>query len=91
MRDKNLCEIGIPSREVIYNFLVDFFCENGYAPSVREIASGTNLQSTSDVYRHLNVLEEMGKIRIVRGQPRCIQIIGYKFVKNEMELPQQSH
>ena len=36
-------------REQIYNFLVDFIKKNGYAPSVREICTGTDLSSTSSV------------------------------------------
>ena len=49
-------------REQIYNFLVDFVKKNGYAPSVREICTGTDLSSTSSVYMHLLKLEDEGKI-----------------------------
>ena len=40
-------------RERVYNFIVEFIKNNGYAPSVREIYVGTNLSSTSSVYMHL--------------------------------------
>ena len=49
-------------RERVYNFIVEFMKKNGYAPSVREICTGTDLSSTSSVYMHLLMLEDEGKI-----------------------------
>ena len=70
-------------REQIYNFLVDFIKKNGYAPSVREICTGTNLSSTSSVYMHLLKLEDEGKIQMKRQSTRAIKVIGFQFVKME--------
>ena len=33
-------------QERVYNFIVEFIKNNGYAPSVREICVGTNFSST---------------------------------------------
>lgn len=68
-------------REQIYNFLVDFVKKNGYAPSVREICTGTNLSSTSSVYMHLLKLEDEGKIQVKRKSTRAIKLVGYEFIK----------
>ena len=68
-------------REQIYNFLVDFIKKNGYAPSVREICTGTNLSSTSSVYMHLLKLEDEGKIQVKRKSTRAIKVVGYEFIK----------
>ena len=70
-------------REQIYNFLVDFIKKNGYAPSVREICTGTNLSSTSSVYMHLLKLEDEGKIQMKKKSTRAIKVIGFQFVKME--------
>lgn len=57
-------------RERVYNFIVEFIKNNGYAPSVREICVGTNLSSTSSVYMHLLKLEDEGKIQMKRQSTR---------------------
>ena len=68
-------------REQIYNFLVDFVKKNGYASSVREICTGTDLSSTSSVYMHLLKLEDEGKIQVKRKSTRAIKLVGYEFIK----------
>lgn len=70
-------------RERVYNFLVDYIMENGYAPSVREICAGTNLSSTSSVYAHLLKLEDEGKIQMKKKSTSSIKVIGFQFVKME--------
>lgn len=72
------------TRKKVYDFLVEFITENGYAPCLREICAGTGLNSTSSVYEHLMKLEKEGKIEMKRGySPRAIKLVGYKFVKME--------
>lgn len=72
------------SRQKVYNFIVDYIQENGYAPSVREISIGTNLSSTSSVYYLLQRLEDEGRIEMKRGySPRAIKLVGYEFRKVE--------
>ncbi len=79
--NKDTGKQGIESRKKIYDFIVKFFTENGYAPSVREISEAVGMKSTSSVYHHLSVLEDMGKIEIKRNQPRAIKVVGYEFRK----------
>lgn len=70
-------------RERVYNFIVEFIKNNGYAPSVREIYTGTDLSSTLSVYTHLLKLEDEGKIQMKRQSTRAIKVIGFQFVKME--------
>lgn len=70
-------------RERVYNFIVEFIKNNGYAPSVREICTGINLSSTSRVYAHLLKLEDEGKIQMKKKSTRAIKVIGFQFVKME--------
>lgn len=79
--DKELEKQGIETRQGIYKFLVNYFTENGYAPTFREIADGTGLKSTSSVYDHLLMLEKLGKIHVEPNKTRAIKLIGYDFVK----------
>ena len=71
----------INSRQRVYNFLVNFITDNGYATPVREIAEGTDLKSTSSVHEQLLMLERLGKINVEKGKTRAIRLEGYKFVK----------
>lgn len=57
-------EQGIETRQKIYDFLVSFITKNGFSPTIREICDGTGLKSTATIYRHLMVLEQMGRIRV---------------------------
>ena len=68
-------------RERVYNFIVEFIKNNGYASSVREICTGTDLSSTSSVYMHLLKLEDEGKIQVKRKSTRAIKLVGYEFIK----------
>ena len=66
-------------REEIYTFLINFIKENGYQPTVREIAYAVNLKSISTVYGHLEMLEKDGLIKLGKseqiGIKRSINII----------------
>ena len=79
--DKRTETQGIETRKKIYDFIIAFITKNGYSPSIREICSGTNIKSTSTVYRQLLVLEKMGMIRTKMSKSRTISVVGYKFVK----------
>lgn len=69
------------SKEMVYNFIVEFIRENGYSPSVREICQGTNLSSTSSVYACLLKLKDDGKIEIKEKATRTIKVVGFEFVE----------
>lgn len=56
--NKDIEKQRIESRKKIYNFLIKYITENGYAPSVREICTGTDISSTASIYRQLLTLED---------------------------------
>ena len=79
--------IGIESRNKIYQFILTYIEQHGYAPTIREISDGTELRSTSTVQHHVKVLMEDGMLETDAGigSPRAIRVPGYKFVKVENE------
>lgn len=81
--DKQTKQPKVSSRERVYNFLVHYIKENGFAPSVREISIGIGLSSTNTVHNHLLKLEDEGKIEMKRNSPRAIKLVGYGFRKVE--------
>ncbi|MXP76264.1 hypothetical protein GN277_12920 [Lachnospiraceae bacterium WCA-9-b2] len=65
----------------VYKFIVDYFKKYGFAPSFRDISSGTGIKSPSDVREKLKKLERAGLIKMNDFQPRTISLAGYKCVK----------
>lgn len=52
-----------PKQERIINFVTDFLHDKGYPPTIRDIAAGCGISSTSVVTYNLNKLEQAGYIR----------------------------
>jgi repressor LexA len=48
--------------------------ENGYSPSVKEIAELTHVSSTSTIHKYISELEEDGFIQKVPYTPRTLRI-----------------
>lgn len=71
------------TKERVYQFIIRYISDVGYAPTVREICEAVDLSSTSSVYNHLMTLERMGKIHIEPNKTRAIRIISYEFRKEE--------
>lgn len=65
---------GARRRQRVLEFLAEYSAEHGYQPTVREIAAGVGLRSTSTVSHHLRALELAGKLRRGTGA-RMITII----------------
>lgn len=61
-------------REAILDFIVKKQREDGYPPSVREIASAVGLKSSSSVHTHLQVLQNEGFLVRDPTKPRAIQV-----------------
>lgn len=74
---------GIKTRERVYQFIVKYIADVGYAPTVREICKAIELKSTSSVYEHLVHLEIEGRIETKPYCPRAIKVIGYEYKKSE--------
>ena len=81
--DKGTGQVQITTREMVYNFVVEFIKKNGYSSSIREICAGTYLSSTASVYNHLLTLEDEGKIKMKGNTFRSIRLVGYEFRKME--------
>jgi len=60
----------------IYDYILDFSQDNGYPPSLREIARAVGLKSPSTVLVHLKVLRQAGLISQVEGKSRAITVTG---------------
>ena len=48
--------------DVVLQFIKDFFCQNGYVPTIREICDGTHHSSTGYIWTILQILMERGDI-----------------------------
>lgn len=67
-------------QEKILNFIRDYKNQNGYPPTLREIAAEFGMSSTFGVKRHLDALIKKGYLNKESNASR-----GIKFVKNEDE------
>lgn len=61
-----------PKQQKIYDFILEFTAQQGYPPSVREIAQAVGLKSPSTVHFHMKALEEAGVITKSAGKTRAI-------------------
>ena len=57
-----------------YEFIVSFMERNNYPPTIREICSNLNLDSTSSAVYHLKKLEKLGKIARNGNKNRAIEL-----------------
>lgn len=64
-----------PRQKQILDFITNFIEEKGYAPSVRDVAEGCGISSSSVAQYHLNVLERQGHIRRDREVSRSIGLV----------------
>ncbi|EOS68496.1 hypothetical protein C818_03301 [Lachnospiraceae bacterium MD308] len=69
------------TKEKIYNFILRYIEEYGYAPSIRDICRGLGLKSTSSVHSYLKKLQEDGKIEMRGNLPRTIRVTDYIFTR----------
>jgi len=67
-------ELFSPRRQQILSFITAFIDGRGYAPSIRDIAEGCGISSSSVVQYHLNALEREGYIHRDQGISRSIRV-----------------
>ncbi len=60
--------------EVVYTFIRDYLAQEGYAPSLNDIARGCGLGRTTVLY-HLHRLKQWGLIRRAPGKARSIVLV----------------
>lgn len=63
------------TRDLIYEFIANHITSVGYAPTIREIAAGVGLSSSSTVQGHIDKLEKDGRITRLKDRSRTIQIV----------------
>jgi len=62
----------------ILDFIRQFQARHGLTPTIREIAAGCGLSSTSNVSYWLDALELTGRIKRTRNKARSILLIEYR-------------
>ena len=60
----------------LLDFLRSSIAQNGYAPSLEEIAAHFELSSVGTVHKHLKALEDKGVIRRQWNRSRAIEVVG---------------
>lgn len=63
-----------------YVFIKQFIAEHEYSPTVREVANGIGIKSKGVAHRYILALVDVGKIRLIHGRHRNIELI-----EDEME------
>lgn len=61
-------------QQQIYDYIKQYQKENGYPPSVREMAAAVGLSSPSTVHAHLSALEDHGLIKRDASKPRALEV-----------------
>ncbi len=59
----------------VYDYILSYISDNGYPPSIREIAAAVGVQSPSTIHFHLKALEEAGVITRGKGKTRAITAV----------------
>ena len=62
----------------IFDFIVNFMEEHGFAPSYREIAEYFDLASVSTVHDHVRSLASKGYLKTSGGEARAIEIMEFE-------------
>ena len=73
-------------QEKILEFINKKIKDEGYPPSVREIAKAVNLSSSATVHSHLKKLEELGFLKRNPSKPRAISVLSTQHQEPEMDL-----
>lgn len=63
-------------QERVFSFLVKYGEENGFPPTVREIADNLGLAGPNSAKKYLDILERKKYIKKFSGKPRAIEIRG---------------
>ena len=63
-----------PQQE-IYDYILSYYKQNSFPPSVREICQAVGLQSPATVHTHLRNMEAAGLIRRDHNKQRSIYVV----------------
>ncbi len=76
-RTKFMARRGLTARQrSVLDFLTGFMDENGYAPSLREIAAHLGINAPKNAAKHLAALERKGFVRRTAGLSRAVDVVG---------------
>lgn len=67
----------------ILDFISQYIQQNGYAPTLQEIANSIGVSSLATVHEHLQALERKRVIKRFDGQVRGIELLDRTFLKND--------
>ncbi|MBU0576777.1 transcriptional repressor LexA [Patescibacteria group bacterium] len=67
----------------ILDFIAQYIQQNGYAPTLQEIANAIGVSSLATVHEHLQALERKKVIKRFDGQVRGIELLDRTFLSNE--------
>ncbi len=81
---KNSKELTDKQNEILI-FIKKYCSENHYAPSIREIASGVNLNSPATVHVHVKNLIEKGYLKRNANNHKLLELL----VPNEFAIPSE--
>lgn len=76
-----------PKQQQIYDYILTFTEEQGYPPSVREIAQAVDLKSPSTVHFHIKSLCAAGLLVQAEGKTRAITINPDKIRARRNQVP----
>ncbi|MBL7197940.1 MAG: transcriptional repressor LexA [Candidatus Omnitrophica bacterium] len=71
----------------ILDYTHSFIKENGYSPSLEEIAHHFKLSSIATVHQHIAALKAKHYLSAEENQPRSISVYGKKDIKDQITLP----
>ena len=76
------------TRQDIYNAICDYWLDNGYAPSVRDILKQVPLakSSTATVNYHIGALCEQGVLEQEYGQSRTVRPVDMRISFERLEV-----
>ncbi|MBN1759893.1 MAG: transcriptional repressor LexA [Chitinispirillaceae bacterium] len=63
-----------PEQHRVVAYILKYRSENGFPPTVREIASALGYKSPNNVRQHLRLIEQKGFIRLLPGKARGIEV-----------------
>ena len=63
------------TRRAVYDYINLYAKEHGYAPTVREVASGLGLCSPASVHRHMTTLAKEGLLVREKCKARAVCVI----------------
>ncbi len=71
----------------ILDYTHNFIKENGYSPSLEEIATHFKLSSVATVHQHIATLKSKHYLSSEENQPRSINVYGKENIKDQITLP----